>query len=124
MLEQVVQGATQTPPIGLLDAGVAILVLKATIEFGTKGIKAWQERSRTRGLQASASLEQAKTLGISMVRDASGEHKPALVAFCPSHIEIVKQVTSVERDMANMKEDIGEIKGDVKVIRQLVGNGR
>lgn len=125
MLEQVTQAAQAATSGGIkiLDAGVAILIFKAAAELSFKGIKAMQERSRAKSLEAKADIEQARTLGIAMLKDKDGA-RSAVVAFCPSHLDCEKRLATNENEVKHINADLAEIKADVKVIRSIVGNGR
>jgi hypothetical protein len=123
-LEQVAQAAQAaaeaTRSIPWLDVGIIALAVKAVDSIGTAAIRAWQAKSRARETCAKAEMEEAKAFQVA-IRGKNGEAKPSLIAFCPAHIDMVKQITGVERDLEHLTKDVAEIKSDVKFIRGAMG---
>ena len=106
MLEQVAQAATSAAPaLKILDIGVIGLLIKAAAEVVRDVIKAHGERSRFKAVQAKAEIEEAKTYGMAMLKDKSGQEKASLVAFCPSHIGYRRAASYFgERGQAHQRE--------------------
>lgn len=123
MLEQAAQAATQAAPPSYLAPAVVLLAVKALAELGFKGIRMLQERARASQAKSKAEMEEAKTLGIAMVRDRDGNQKPVVVAFCASHIDHEKRITTQEVETQHVHKDLEEIKTDVKAIRVAVSKG-
>lgn len=125
MLAEVAQVLQATPEatansIKILDIGVITLIVKAAVDVGREAYRSRQERMKAKSIAAQVALEEAKTLGIAMVRDRNGTPKPAVIAFCPTHIDFEKRLTTQENETKHINADLVEIKGDVKSILMAV----
>lgn len=124
MLEQVAQAAQQAAPsLRLLDVGVAGLLIKAVADVAIAYSKSRGERSRLKAVQAKADIEEAKTYGMTILKDRDGIAKPALGAFCVGHIALVERVNTTENEIKHINEKLTDIKASTDVIRAAVGKG-
>jgi hypothetical protein len=104
-----------------VSVGVIGLVVKAAVDIGRDMVKAHQERSSSRALKSQADIEEARTYGISLLKNKNGADKPSLIAFCPAHIDHVQRITTLENEAEHINADLHEIKDDVKIIRGAMG---
>lgn len=123
MLTQVAQeAATQAPNLTPIYALLGPLALKAIADVGRELVKARSDRNKAKTVEAQAALEQAKAYGISLIKSKNGvPDKQAIVAFCPSHIDMVEKLTRQEEQTKFINEKLGVIQDDVKVIRGAMG---
>jgi len=122
MLGQAVQAAAEVGSrIRWLDVGIIGLLVKAAVDISREVLKARAEKSKARTARAEADIEEARTLGIAMIKDKDGHDNPGPGAFCPSHINYENRITTLENEYKHVNEKLGEIKVSVEIIREAVG---
>jgi hypothetical protein len=122
VLEQAAQVAAEAGSrLPLIETGVIALSIKATFDIIREILKWRQEKVKAKTVEAQVNLEEAKAYGISLLKDRNGQNKASLVAFCPAHIDMVKQLTGQEKELGFINEKLGDIKVTVDAIRTAVG---
>jgi hypothetical protein len=116
------EAARQAPNLTPVYAILAPLALKALADIGVSLIRAKQKRAEAKAAEAEIALEQAKAYGVSLIKSKNSvSDKAAVVAFCPAHIDLVKEQTKQGVELEHINAELKEIKDDVKVIRTAVG---
>jgi hypothetical protein len=116
------EAARQPPNLTAVYVILAPLALKAVADIGISLIRAKQERAKAKEARAEADIEEAKAYGISLIKSKNSiPDKQTLVAFCPAHIDMVKEQTAQGVELKHINAELKEIKDDVKVIRTAVG---
>jgi len=119
MLGQAVQAAAEAGSrIRWLDVGIIGLLVKAAVDISREVLKARAEKSKARTARAEADIEEARSLGIAMIKDKEDRDNPGPGAFCPAHMEIIGKVAAFDNEFKHVDSTLQEIKGHVEAIRE------